>query len=1039
MNIEVAKKRYKDVFRPDVINNTQGDFLATHVPMKNLFVTEQAEVTPQDRKHPLSEEEVFDIFFAPNEEDQFVLVKGASGAGKSHLIRWFYTMLEIRKDENEVVLPIRRADNTLKGTIKQLIELPEVKNMPNTDLYKKLASASTTIPEIELKNTIYYAFVNLIESDDGKAGEDKERMINRVDRQHLVALLQNALFKEKLMSEDGPIERIYCKFAENKTTEVNDKAAEFVLSDFEVDSDFFNELLNSGADEKARKIANKLIDNDVFVKKIVDYINLFVEKVIQRCAGLEPGDLGLVIQEIRQELFKQGKTLTILIEDITAASGVDDSLLDALLTNKKGYTDRKLCRINSIVGSTDGYYVDKFRVNTKARIEHFINVPDDMFSNDSNGLIEFFARYLNTVSLTELEIEKWLTDKANADSYPIHEVTLGDGWGEFKLGNSVINLFPFTPKAITFLYKKQDANLRHPRALMRDILEPYLKNAIDDIYEYPKKRSSLEGMDPTLQNAIYNRNDLDDNTKIRLTQFMYIWGDGTNNVYTKKGVRYIGGIADTVYTQLGLPIFDGKEVEVPAVDVQISSPVDTQIEDDKVKPPIIVKENEQVAIALKEVDKWIEDKSYKLNIGQTTANVRALNDARKNINSYLYAVIDWASEGVPIDAMVRVRDASNKFLVAFERQTMKSDAVVTLPASIESRKIIEAFVRWSEVGGKSWNFEGSTDYLFRVQKWTESIKPMIVQSVMRYDQKEIDYFSYATAAEYYRLIFNGLCKNYQNPQNFSVEMLLQKNDPEENANGHSKNWNDLQKKLNGSDGMDNRNCVLQYYNLPQGTAVNSTNYEYDYVAFNKAVRRVINTGLVYTDDELQLDDPVRKRRLVSEHLKFVLDRINNVVEEEKRILNEKIETIKQIIDIDDIDDEDDIKEIISDIKKFYNQAQLSHVSVAIHYDATLINSCNKSASSILSAIRTANQIAGTSNTQELLLKFSRDPLLALVDFIKLITMANADVEKANQEIVNRMNGHTQSDGDTDAEKYVNEKQNIQTCKEIIAEVKKSVN
>lgn len=131
-------------------------------------------------------------------------------------------------------------------------------------------------------------------------------------------------------------------------------------------------------------------------------------------------------------------------------------------------------------------------------------------------------------------------------------------------------------------------------------------------------------MDPTLQNAIYNRNDLDDNTKIRLTQFMYIWGDGTNNVYTKKGVRYIGGIADTVYTQLGLPIFDGKEVEVPAVDVQISSPVDTQIEDDKVKPPIIAKENEQVAIALKEVDKWIEDKSYKLNIGQTTANVRAL-------------------------------------------------------------------------------------------------------------------------------------------------------------------------------------------------------------------------------------------------------------------------------------------------------------------------------------------------------------------------------------------------------------------------------
>ena len=32
MNIEIARKRYMDVIRPDVMHNTQGDFLATHVP-----------------------------------------------------------------------------------------------------------------------------------------------------------------------------------------------------------------------------------------------------------------------------------------------------------------------------------------------------------------------------------------------------------------------------------------------------------------------------------------------------------------------------------------------------------------------------------------------------------------------------------------------------------------------------------------------------------------------------------------------------------------------------------------------------------------------------------------------------------------------------------------------------------------------------------------------------------------------------------------------------------------------------------------------
>lgn len=1035
MNIEIAKQRYKSVFRPDVINNTKGDFLATHVPMKNLYVTSHADVTLQDKKHPMTEEEVFDRFFVSSEEDQFVLVKGASGAGKSHLIRWFYTMLELRKTEREIVLPIKRADNTLKGTIKQLIDMPEVQNMPNKNLYKKLASASTTMPEIELKNTIYYTFVNLIESDDGKAGEDTERMINRVNRQHLVALLQNSLFKERLMLEDGPIERIYCKFAENKTTEVNDKAAEFISADFELDSDFFYELLNSGADEKARKIANKLIDNDAFVKKIVDYINLFVEKVIQRCAGLEPGDLGLVIQEIRQELYKQGKTLTILIEDITAASGVDDSLLDALLTNKVAYPDKNLCRINSIVGSTDGYYVDKFRVNTKARIENFINVSDDMFNNDVNGLVEFFARYLNTISLPEDAIDKWLGNKADPDLYPVHEVTIGNGWDEFKLGNSHINLFPFSSRAITFLYKKQDSNMRHPRALMRDILEPYIKNSLEDLQDYPKRRSSLEGMDPTLQNTIYNRNDLDDNTKIRLTQFMYIWGDGTNNVYSKDGVRYIGGIADCVYEQLGLPLLDGKQVETPTGEDEDP----TQIDPPKPVTPDpavqIVKENEQVAIALKEVDKWIENADYKLNIGQTTANVRALNEARKNMNAYLYAVIDWVSEGVPIDAMVRVRDTSNKFLVSFERQTMKSDSVVVLPASIESRKIIEAFVRWSEVGGKSWNFEGSTDYLFRVQKWTESIKPIIVKSIMRYEETEIDYFSFATAAEFYRLIFNGQCKSFQKPQNFNVEMLLKKKEADNSSNGHTKNWNDLLKKMNGSDGTDARNCVLQYYNLPQGTAVTSTNYEFDYISFNKAVKKVINTGLKYGIDDLQLEDPVKKRRLMSEYLKYIIERIDTVVSEEKTALNDVIDVLGKVVDLDDIDDEEDIKEIIASVKKFYNQAQISHISVAIHYDVSLINSCNKNAGAIVSAIKTANQIKETNDTQELLLKFSKDPVFALSDFAKLLTLTNSDVAIAKQEVANRMNKVISADGGNNTDQYNTDKENLQECKKIIEEVK----
>ena len=514
MNIEVALQRYKDVFLPDVIDNSQGDFLAKHVPMRNLLLIDHDEPTDNDKKNPLTEEDIYERVFSAGDDHQFVLVKGDRGAAKSHLIRWFESMLQIHKQDNEIVLYLRRADNTLKGTIKQLVELEEIKNLPNTSLYKKLASASTTIPELELKNTIYYSFINLIESDDGKAGEDEERIISNVDRKHFIALLQNSIFKDRLMDTNGPIDRIYNKIAENKTFEINDHATEFEIEDFEIDSEFRTALISVGADEKARKIADKMLDNEEYISKLVIYINKFRERVVQRCTGLEPGDLRTVIEEIRQELYKKNKVLTILIEDITAASGVDDSLLDALLTNKRGYTDKNLCRINSIVGVADGYYRDNFRTNTKGRIKKFIIVPDEMFNGDDDGLIEFFARYLNTVSLDTKTIEAWLKDKAPADKYPIHEVTLGQNWDSYQLGDNSINIFPFTRHAILYLYQKQDVTLRNPRAIMRNLIEPYVKDAIESLDTYPSRRTTLTGINPKLQNKIYNDAELEEEMKI---------------------------------------------------------------------------------------------------------------------------------------------------------------------------------------------------------------------------------------------------------------------------------------------------------------------------------------------------------------------------------------------------------------------------------------------------------------------------------------------------------------------------------------------
>lgn len=279
------------------------------------------------------------------------------------------------------------------------------------------------------------------------------------------------------------------------------------------------------------------------------------------------------------------------------------------MTNKRGYTDKKLCRINSIVGVADGYYRDNFRTNTKGRIKKFIIVPDEMFNGDTSGLIEFFARYLNTISLDISTINAWVENKASSEQYPVHDVTLGADWDVFEMGEKKINIFPFTRHAIVYLYRKQDSMQRNPRAIMRDLIEPYVKDAIESLDKYPVRRTTLEGVDPKLQNKIYNRSDLEDDTKIRLSQFMYIWGNGTDEIYEENNIRYIAGIAEPVYKELGLPIIDGSVIEKPVKRIQPEKLQLDKVEKTTESKPV-TKENEQVAIALKEVDKWIENKDY---------------------------------------------------------------------------------------------------------------------------------------------------------------------------------------------------------------------------------------------------------------------------------------------------------------------------------------------------------------------------------------------------------------------------------------------
>ena len=152
MDLSIAKSRMDSVIRTDSITASQGDFLATHVPLRRLQLLHKFDLQPTQGQTSTEEELYRQYVCNPENRHQFITVYGQSGTGKSHLIRWFEARFENDKPENEVVLFIRRSDNTLKGTIRQLLEKPEVQGMANKEIYYRLVRASVSLEPAQLKD-----------------------------------------------------------------------------------------------------------------------------------------------------------------------------------------------------------------------------------------------------------------------------------------------------------------------------------------------------------------------------------------------------------------------------------------------------------------------------------------------------------------------------------------------------------------------------------------------------------------------------------------------------------------------------------------------------------------------------------------------------------------------------------------------------------------------------------------------------------------------------------------------------------------------
>lgn len=1012
MNTDIAKKRISQVLRIDSIDSTDSDFLATHVPFRKIVVARKS--GDQFEETYKSEEDIYrDIFNneLTQNDHQFVIVEGSSGAGKSHFIRWLYAKLSAREEKDDVVLLIRRSDNTLKGTIRQLLEIKEVKDISNKEAYERLVRANQTITENKFKSTIYHQFIVEIENDTNET-------LGNIKRKKLIALLNNSAFQERLMGAGGPIDRIYSKIMSSSSGVDLDLIAQFNNADLTLDIDFIYQL--DEADRKARDFADDLLEgNDEFIQKITDYLNSFVETVIQTSAGIEPGDFQQIFKEIRQELKRKGKNLILLVEDITSFTGVNQALLNALVTGHTGSNAvDNLCKLISVVGTTTQYY-NQFRDNYRDRITKQITIHDGVIGDNKSDLVQFVAKYLNAISLDSEVFDKWVKNGAYSEDMPVHEDTVHDHWDKFKTASGKqISLFPFTQNAIINLYEAMPDH-KTPRYILRDIVEPAVNEVLHDISSFPKFclgwHSSLpESVENRIGNIVQSAQispEQKPDYRKRLVAFMSFWTNKTLDV-TANGC--ISGIKTNIYFELGFDEFVSKLISTAHVSDIPHAYQSEEIEAEEVisEPsvyPAYPVTKEQPKIDPKNQKEYDSFRENVIAWHRDGENLIRFIPIRDQISNFVYDTINWQQEGIPLDSRTRFKDSIGGRLVGFERQDQALDrCIVKFNDTDETYQLLLCFGKWLYLGNKSWNFPDSASAIYFATSWLQRNKDRFVNAVRNVDKGVAvpAYIKAAMIGKVYKLIINGKIGETK-LNRLGDETFLSTDTPKNSAAdfspGHSQAWYELHRFIyDDPKAADSYIASVRYFNLIQGVTINTDNYVLNYPLYQSALKDIRKSGYDLDENDINdIEEAVKDKREIFEFTQRVLSKVHKVVDEETALARKNAKDILYYFDFD-IEDEpeaSDIRDMINDIQLFYQSCFSAGININIIDDSAL-KKLKDSASEIAKAMSILQKDYSGEDDISVLYAFSENPIGVVSPFLDMLKRADKDITTAEEQMKN---------------------------------------
>jgi len=565
-----------------------------------------------------------------------VPITGASGVGKSHLIRIIDARLRSSPEARRHLI-IRIPKSASLRRVVQLILEP----LPDQTYAAVKAAFKTALAAIDVETASirFHAEIEIaLRERAGELGASAQANPTQVLREQLdharrlPQLLGDPITAPHFRQSVFP-RIIHRAVAGSSSEEVDATEGQFSASDLKLPdsidlgraaqpvSIYYRTALQA-REGRGREVAADVLNT------VVDQATRQLFNLHDRLGGMT---LEEVILEIRRLLLKDKRDLILLVEDFAALTGIQDTLAKVLI--QEGVRDgvTQYATMRSVIAVTDGYLVGRDTLATRAMREWIVESKihsDEEILNRTRALV---ASYLNATRWGEEELVQRYSREAKAAIEHGHWLPIysapADSKSDRLLGafgsEQDIPLFPFTDSAIEYLARAAlthaDGLIFNPRFIINEVLRKLLLPARTtfDANCFPPLGvdSTRPSADVAQWLATLNVSE-DVRQRYRLT--VMVWG---NNPQRRSD---IGRIPKEVFEAFGLQL-PGIE---PSTQLPTPKPATSQVRQSPAPSP----ELDKIASAL---ESWVQG---------TQLPQQLANSIRTKLAAVLNEQIDWNAE-----------------------------------------------------------------------------------------------------------------------------------------------------------------------------------------------------------------------------------------------------------------------------------------------------------------------------------------------------------------------------------------------------------